>query len=634
MRSSPGIKLVRSKKANTSQLKRLKTKISLFVKQLKTFIKKYFQNFAFFYKRLKHRIFIRMFLSLGVGLMDGLGLAMFLPLLQMVDQSKAPDNGSLGNLSILIKTLNRFGIQLNLLNVLLVICTFFLLKGCAMYINSFYDVGTRQSFIQNIRETLTRHLSRLSYKSFVMSDSGRIQNTLSGEVDRISQAYAAYFNAFQQFALVLIYMIFAFFVNTQFAILITIGGILTNFLFRTIYVNTKKASGRLTSGSNKYQGLIIQYVANFKYLKATGSMKKFSNKLLDTINYIQRNNERIGRLNAIITATREPLLVLVVCAVIFLQVTVWGSMLATILVSLLFFYRALTALVVMQTYYNTFLAVSGSMENMARFEQELRGNLDRDGNVFVKNFSSEVVLQDVDFYYAEKRILSNINLKIQKNQTIAFVGESGSGKTTLVNLLVGLMPLNNGDMYVDGINRKVLNVESYQQRIGYITQEPVIFNDTVFNNVTFWDEATEENKKKFESALKKAAIYDFVQGLPARENEMLGNSGINLSGGQRQRISIAREMYKDIDILVLDEATSALDSETEKAIQENIDSLKGTYTILIVAHRLSTIKEADCIVLLEGGQIIQKGTFAELYTSSEKFMRMVKLQEISYNHII
>jgi subfamily B ATP-binding cassette protein MsbA len=429
-------------------------------------------------------------------------------------------------------------------------------------------------------------------------------------------------------------MIFAFFVNTQFAILITIGGILTNFLFRTIYVNTKKASGRLTSGSNKYQGLIIQYVANFKYLKATGSMKKFSNKLLDTINYIQRNNERIGRLNAIITATREPLLVLVVCAVIFLQVTVWGSMLATILVSLLFFYRALTALVVMQTYYNTFLAVSGSMENMARFEQELRGNLDRDGNVFVKNFSSEVVLQDVDFYYAEKRILSNINLKIQKNQTIAFVGESGSGKTTLVNLLVGLMPLNNGDMYVDGINRKVLNVESYQQRIGYITQEPVIFNDTVFNNVTFWDEATEENKKKFESALKKAAIYDFVQGLPARENEMLGNSGINLSGGQRQRISIAREMYKDIDILVLDEATSALDSETEKAIQENIDSLKGTYTILIVAHRLSTIKEADCIVLLEGGQIIQKGTFAELYTSSEKFMRMVKLQEISYNHII
>lgn len=575
-----------------------------------------------------------MFLSLGVGLMDGLGLAMFLPLLQMVDQSKAPDNGSLGNLSILIKTLNRFGIQLNLLNVLLVICTFFLLKGCAMYINSFYDVGTRQSFIQNIRETLTRHLSRLSYKSFVMSDSGRIQNTLSGEVDRISQAYAAYFNAFQQFALVLIYMIFAFFVNTQFAILITIGGILTNFLFRTIYVNTKKASGRLTSGSNKYQGLIIQYVANFKYLKATGSMKKFSNKLLDTINYIQRNNERIGRLNAIITATREPLLVLVVCAVIFLQVTVWGSMLATILVSLLFFYRALTALVVMQTYYNTFLAVSGSMENMARFEQELRGNLDRDGNVFVKNFSSEVVLQDVDFYYAEKRILSNINLKIQKNQTIAFVGESGSGKTTLVNLLVGLMPLNNGDMYVDGINRKVLNVESYQQRIGYITQEPVIFNDTVFNNVTFWDEATEENKKKFESALKKAAIYDFVQGLPARENEMLGNSGINLSGGQRQRISIAREMYKDIDILVLDEATSALDSETEKAIQENIDSLKGTYTILIVAHRLSTIKEADCIVLLEGGQIIQKGTFAELYTSSEKFMRMVKLQEISYNHII
>lgn len=559
--------------------------------------------------------------------MDGFGLAMFLPLLKMVDHGKVSAK-SMGNLGFIVTGLNKIGIEINLTNVLIIICSFFGMKGLALYINSRYEVTVRQFFIRTIRVSLTKNFSKLSYKAFVMSDSGKIQNTLSGEVDRLSQAYQGYFNAFQQFALVVIYMSFAFFIDAKFAVLITVGGILTNFMFRTIYVNTKKASGKLTAGANVYQGLIIQYVANFKYLKASGSLGKFNTKLLNAIYYIEDKNRRIGSLNAIITATKEPLLMVVVCSVIFLQVNVLGGALGTILVSLLFFYRALAALMVMQTFYNTFLTVSGSMNNMISFEQELKANMEHTGKIEIAQFSKDIVVRNANFNYSETPILSDINLHIPKNQTIAFVGESGSGKTTLVNLLVGLMPLDSGQLTIDGIEMGKLNMESYQKRIGYITQEPVIFNDTIFNNVTFWDEPTEANLLKFKEALRKAAIEPYVYSLPDAEKEMLGNSGINLSGGQRQRISIARELYKDIDILVLDEATSALDSETEKEIQQNIDQLKGDYTIFIVAHRLSTIRNADRIVLLEAGKIKQSGSFEELYNNSDKFKRMVMLQEV------
>jgi len=145
--------------------------------------------------------------------------------------------------------------------------------------------------------------------------------------------------------------------------------------------------------------------------------------------------------------------------------------------------------------------------------------------------------------------------------------------------------------------------------------------------VTFWDQPTPENKARFFDALRKAAVYDFVMGLEEKEQSPLGSNGIMVSGGQKQRLSIARELYKEVDILLMDEATSALDSETEKAIQENIEALKGKYTIVIIAHRLSTVKNADSIMLLKKGRIDRIGSFEELVQQSESFKRMVELQE-------
>src|SRR5690606_17764987 len=153
---------------------------------------------------------------------------------------------------------------------------------------------------------------------------------------------------------------------------------------------------------------------------------------------------------------------------------------------------------------------------------------------------------------------------IPKNTTIALIGESGSGKTTLANLIAGLIEPNKGEMLIDGVRINTLNLNSYRSQIGYISQEPVIFSDDIFNNITFWAERTPENEERFWEVVKLASLEDFIQSQSKQELTLLGDNGILISGGQKQRISIARELYKNAEILIFDEATSALDSETEK----------------------------------------------------------------------
>lgn len=597
------------------------------MKKFKIFIAKNFSGFAYFYSYLKHRVFIAVLLSISVGVLDGFGLSMFLPLLQMVEDAST-DGESLGSLSFIIEGFQRFGIPLSLLSILLVMVIFFCLKGLAQFISKAYRVILQQHFIRDMRMGMLNSLNRLKFKDFIGFDVGRIQNTMTGEIERVSAAYSFYFAAFEQLVLVIVYMVFAFLIDFQFAILVTIGGGLTNLIFTQIYKKTKKASRQLTGNTNIYQGQVIQHVSNFKYLQATGLTDFFAQKLKANIREIEVNRKRIGFYGATMDSAREPILIIVVASVIVIQVNVLEGSLGPILISLLFFYRALNALVNMQNSWNRYLERAGSMENVMSFQKEIEKKPFKDGEHNLDRFTERITLCDLDFCYGDAKILHGINLNIQKNESVAFVGESGSGKTTLVNIIAGLLPADKGIIKIDGIPYKDLKLTSLQKRIGYITQEPVIFNDTIFNNVSFWDEKTPENFERFLAALKKASLENFYKEFKDPENIQLGNNGINLSGGQKQRISIARELYKNVDILIMDEATSALDSETEKIIQENIDALKGSYTLLIIAHRLSTIKNVDRVVLMNNGEIQEIGTFKNLVHKVPRFQRMVELQEI------
>lgn len=598
------------------------------MKYLKKIIARNFEAFTFYFRYLRYKIFILVLLSVFVGVLDGFGLTMFLPLLQMVNETTQVDAESLGKMGFLVELIESSGISLNLLSILLFMAMFFLLKGGFKFINGAYKTILRQYFISKLRNELLKNFNRIQYKYYVTADVGRIQNTMSGEVERVSRSFLDYFSASEQAILVMVYVCFAFFVDARFALLVTVGGWLSNFLYKILYKHTKGASKEFTKDSHIYQGQIIQHVANFKYLKATGLLKSYAKKLENTILDIEKNRKKIGILNAILEAGREPMLIIIVACVILIQTQVFNAPLGPILISLLFFYRALAALVGMQNKWNRFLAVSGSLHNMVDFQDELKMNKEHVGKKLVNGFENSLSLKQASFSYGEVNILKDINLTIRKNETVAFVGESGSGKTTLLNVLSGLIQINDGEMHIDSILSEEINFLSYQRRIGYITQDPVIFNDTIFNNVTFWAESNKGNKDRFNTAVQKAAITGFIGPLANGANTLLGSNGANLSGGQKQRISIARELYKDIDILIMDEATSALDSETERSIQQSIEALKGQYTILIVAHRLSTIKNADRIVVMKNGRIESVGNYTELFNQDINFKKMVELQEL------
>ena len=594
---------------------------------IKKLAKKYFESLAYYYSYSGYRIIVIVAFSIFVGLLDGFGLAMFLPLLRMVSDNKAVEPDSLGRLSFLLEFLNNIGLSLNLATVLGFMVILFLLKGLLQYANGVYRMITLQKFIKQIRFQNIKGLNNLAYKYFVSSDIGRIQNTLTGEVDRVAVSFANYFYAVQFGVMVIVYMAFAFTMDPQFAVLVSIGGILTNFLYKNLYKKTKGASIKLTGENNVFQSLIIQNVGNFKYLKATGSLHKYGQKLKESVLRIEKSNVKIGVLDSILIAAREPLLILVVVLVIYIQTELLGSLLGQILASLFFFYRALNFLMQMQSRWNKFLGVSGSLENMQQFSKELKENVEKKSTAPLSEPVKELTLSNVSFYYGETKVLKDINLQINKKETVAFVGESGSGKTTLVNIIAGLLPVDKGEFYINSTRSNELNILSFQRRIGYITQDPVIFNDTLYNNVTFWSDG-EENRDRFWKAIQRAAIFDFVNKLPDKEHTILGNNGVNLSGGQKQRLSIARELFKEVEILILDEATSALDSETEKEIQKNIDALRGNYTIIIVAHRISTIKNADRILVMKNGKIENIGKFSELIDESTYFKRLVQLQEV------
>jgi subfamily B ATP-binding cassette protein MsbA len=596
-----------------------------FIKQLLT---KNFENLAYFYRHLRYRLFVMILFGVLVGVLDGFGLAMFMPLLEMVNNTNQADGSSLGNLSFLVDGMESIGLSLNLFTVLLIMVFFFIFKGIITFFSSIYNAILRRFIIDKIRNQLLYSFNQIKFKYFVTSDVGRIQNTMSVEIERASAAFYNYASTLQQAIMVIVYVSFAFFVDIRFALLVTVGGSLSNFLYKAIYKRTKGASKNFSKDSHLYQGQIIQYVGNFKYLKATALLDLYSNRLRKSINAIEQSRFRIGKLSAILASAREPILIVVVAAVILIQTQLLKASLGPILISLLFFYRALSSLMNLQNSYNRFLELSGSLDNLMDFQKEVNNEKEQNGTKLKDKLDASIELKNVSLSYDKVAILKNINLKINKHETVAFVGESGSGKTTLVNILAGLIPVDQGSISIDNINRNEIDIKSYQKRIGYITQDPVIFSDTIFNNVTLWSDKSESNIKLFDEAIKKAAIADFVSEQPLGMETTLSNDGVNLSGGQKQRISIARELFKDIDVLIMDEATSALDSETEKAIQQSVDDLKGQYTIFMVAHRLSTIRNADRIVVMSKGEIQQVGCYNDLIITSPLFNKMITLQEL------
>jgi subfamily B ATP-binding cassette protein MsbA len=266
---------------------------------------------------------------------------------------------------------------------------------------------------------------------------------------------------------------------------------------------------------------------------------------------------------------------------------------------------------------------------IARIEEILQAPVKVDENENgrkLQTFNNSIEFKNVSFSYEDKIILSDINLKVGKGKTIALVGSSGAGKSTLADLIPRFHDVTSGELLIDGINIKEYSLQSVRSQMGIVTQEPILFNDSISNNIALgMSEATDAQIRE---AARIANAANYIEHKEDRYKTNIGDRGSKLSGGERQRLTIARAVLKNPPILILDEATSALDTESERLVQDAINKMMQNRTSIVIAHRLSTIRHADEIVVLQKGEIAERGTHDELIAKGGIYNRLVEMQEV------
>lgn len=585
--------------------------------------------FQFYYGVVGKKLLFAIGLSIIVTLLDGIGLSMFMPLLQAVSGEGGSSKQSMGQLHYVTDAITAIGIPFTLGSVLSIVAIMFAIKGVAKFFELNYQAKVIQYFMKKIRHELVRALQSTSYRGFVKLDAGKIQNVFIAEVQRMSQAVKSYLSYSQQLFMFGTYVILALLANYQFAIMVAVASGLANLLYSRLNKAMKRESLSISEKGHSFNSFMIQGIQYFKYLKSTNYLKRYSTKLKNVIDNTEHIYKKIGLYQAVSQGLREPMAMIIVIIVMFVQLNFLGGNLGSMILSLLLFYRALSFLMGIQFHWQTFIQNTGAMQTVTELAQTMQRDQENHGTREFKHLEDAISLKGTDVSYGSARVLKNINIEIEKNTTIALVGPSGSGKSTLANVIIGLVTPDKGEVNIDGVALLDHNLGTYRNNIGYISQDSVIFNDDIFNNITFWADRTPENENRFWQVVKMASLEEFVKTQPQQELTPLGDNGILISGGQKQRISIARELYKNVEILILDEATSALDSETEHVIQGNIDNLHGQYTMIVIAHRLSTIRNVDTIYLLEKGEVSIAGDFDYMIEHSDKFRRMVDLQGLS-----
>ena len=319
---------------------------------------------------------------------------------------------------------------------------------------------------------------------------------------------------------------------------------------------------------------------------------------------------------------------LVIAALLLYYVEIARQEVIEILFILFIVRRGMNHALLAQSSFQGFLRYVGSARIFRELTRELAANEEPATPAGrAPDFDRPIALDGVTFRYGESAAaLIDLTLEIPPRGTVAFVGASGAGKSTLATLLTGILPPTAGVVRVGDTPYDELDRGELRRRIGYVTQESVIFSDTVRNNITLWEGNGSDVEATMREAAAAANIAEFIESLPDGYDTLLGENGVNISGGQRQRIAIARELYKSVPVLILDEATSALDSESERVVQQSIDSLRGDKTVIVIAHRLSTVRNADTIFVLKEGRVMERGGYAALHAMNGEFTRMVDAQ--------
>jgi len=561
--------------------------------------------------------------------LDGIGLTLFIPLFQLAETGEAAAS-DLGRLGFLVDFVDASRFSLSLENVLLLMLSLFAVKAIVVFVDMYYYSLLQYKFMKEFRIRMVDGLCNVSYAGFTGVDVGRVQNVITSEIGGVSSAMSSYIGALQTLVYFVGYLTLALIVNFWFALFVVLFGSLTLFIYQHFNNKVEKYSLKQSEIYNRLRGKMMELLWHFKFLKATNLIDLVKGSILNSINRVKILALKTGKLGAISGTLSEPISVALIAFAMFIQVVIFDVSVFSVILSLVFIYRSITSLLSLQIAWQGFLGDSGSVRVVTELYEELKRNEEVSVGKQIKSLDLDIKFSNVVFAYTpiSSPVLNGVSFSIKKNSTVAFVGESGAGKTTILNLLAGLIFAENGKVLIDGELLTASSASGYRNLIGYITQEPVIFNNSLYNNVTLGAEKTPQNLKEFWEVIDKTALNETVAEMQDAEDTILGDNGIRISGGQKQRVCIARELFRDCALLLMDEATSALDSENEEIVQAYINALRGKLTIVLIAHRLSTVKGADVIYVLENGNVTASGAFDELVEKSPAFRKMVDLQGV------
>jgi subfamily B ATP-binding cassette protein MsbA len=577
-------------------------------------------------------------LMAAVGLLDAFRLLLIRPIFDRVLNPAAPDR------IIPLFSIPHTNIHLNLQQLVpshlhndwtvvgfaLVAST--LVKGLCDFAGTYLTNYAGFGMITDLRDDLYEAILRRSVSFFQKHATGTILSTLINDIERVQFAMSAVLSEFLQQSFTFLFTA---------AVVIVYGGWLSLvlLLFVPVVVISAKKIGRQVRNTTRRGQDKLAEIQNLLHETVTGNriVKAFSTELWEMGRFSQaakrlfRANLRSVRAQAISSPLMDFIGSVAIALLLFVgrgQILRHAMTEGTFLAFIIAVFKLYDPVRKFAGFYNNFQQALGASTAIFDFMDDEGDVLEKRGAVQLPGFKTAIEFQDVSFRYhtedGEKRVLENIQLTIPCGEVVAVVGPSGGGKSTLVNLIPRFFDVTEGRILVDGHDVRDVRIDSLRKLIGNVTQETILFNDTIRNNIAYGQ--PDVPLERVHAAAQAALAHDFIERLPEKYNTIIGEKGFRLSGGERQRLAIARALLKNAPILILDEATSSLDLESESLVQAALANLMQGRTSFVIAHRLSTIRSATRIVVLEDGKISDIGSHEQLLLSSATYQRLYRLQ--------
>lgn len=514
--------------------------------------------------------------------------------------------------------------------IILVISMFFL-KNVFGYMAMYFITFLRNGVLKDIRNDLYKKTVDLPISYFSEKRKGDTIARVTNDVQEIQHSFLSILELIIREPLTILFAIAAMLlISVELTVFVFIFIPVSGFIISLIGKSLKRKSDRVqqeqgfflsimeeTLGGLKIiKGFNAEGIFNRKFRESTGRLFRFANKLLNRQNLASPTSEFLG--------------IVVIAALLWYggrMVLVNETLDAGLfIVYMALAYQILTpAKAISKASYSVKKGNAAAERVLEILETEIAIK-DKPNAMNKQNFEKEITLENVSFRYGTEWVLKDFNLRVPKGNTVALVGQSGSGKSTVANLVTRFYDVNEGKIMVDGVDVKDISIESLRKLQGLVTQDSILFNDTVKGNLMIANESASD--EELIDALKVANAWEFVSELPEGMDTNIGDGGNKLSGGQKQRLSIARAVLKNPPIMILDEATSALDTESERLVQKALENMMKNRTSIVIAHRLSTIQNADMIVVLSKGRIVEQGKHSELLAREGIYHSLVEMQSL------